>query len=129
MLNAGSAARVTGEVYMKWFLAVGGLLLVSAVPAQAQFGGSIGKVTFPNLTNYPATIFNSVVVSGTVQDFAPTTYVSYDKGVADAQAALAAKPKSLGEVAQEYSHEARPKAKLAFVQNAYGYAVIEQSQP
>jgi hypothetical protein len=126
MSNVGSATRVTGEAYMKWFLAVGGLLLVSAVPAQAQFGASIGKVTFPNLVNYPAAVLNSVVVSGTVQDFVPTTYVSYDKGVADGQAALAAKPKSLGEVAQEYSHQTRAKAKLAFVQNAYGYAVIEQ---
>jgi hypothetical protein len=114
---------------MKWVLAVGCLLLVSVVPAQAQFasvgGGSIGHVNFPNLTGHPATVFNSVVVSGSVQDFIPTTYVSYDKGVADGQAALAAKPKSLGEVAQEYNHEAKPKAKLAFVQNAYGYAVIE----
>jgi hypothetical protein len=113
---------------MKWLLVVGALLLVSAVPAQAQSvgsgGGSIGHVSFPSITHLPATQFNSVVVSGSDQDFVPTTYVSFDKGVAEGRTTLATQPKSLGELAQEYCGQARPKAKVAFVQNDYGDAII-----
>jgi hypothetical protein len=113
---------------MKWLLVVGGLLLVSAIPAQAQTvgfgGGSIGHMTFPSITHLPATQFNSVVVSGSDQDFVPTTYVSFDKGVAEGRTTLAMRPKSLGELALEYSGQTRPKAKVAFVQNDHGEAII-----
>ena len=119
---------------MKWLLAVGGLLLVSAVPAQAQFvgsgggGGSIGHINFPSLSSPPATQFNAVVVSGTEQDFVPTTYAPYDQVLAQGRTTqAAATPKTLGEVAQEYSREAKPKAKLAFVQDEYGNAIIARA--
>src|SRR5579862_8733852 len=101
---------------MKWLLVVGALLLISAIPAQAQSvgfgGGSIGHVSFPSLTHLPVTQFNSVVVSGSDQDFVPTTYISFDQGVAEGRTTLAMQPKSLGELAQEYNGQARPKAKV-----------------
>jgi hypothetical protein len=113
---------------MKWLLAVGGLLLVSAMPAQAQLGGGIGSmghVTFPGLTSYPATQFNTVVVSGTANAYVPTTFASYDQALAQAQsAAQLVTTKSLGEVAHEYSRETRPKARFAFVQDNNGHAII-----
>jgi hypothetical protein len=109
----------------KWLLIAGGLLLVSTVPAQAQIGGSIGHVSFPNITNCPPTQFAATVSSGTAQDFVPTTYAPYDQALAQGRTAAAvAAPKSLGEVAQEYSHEAKPQAKLAFEQNEYGQAMV-----
>jgi len=113
---------------MKWLLVVGGLLLVSSIPAQAQTvgfgGGSIGRVTFPSMTHFPETQFNSVVVSGSDQDFVPTTFVSFDTGIAEGCTTLAMQPKSLGEIAHEYSVQARPRARVAFVQNDYGDAII-----
>jgi len=113
---------------MKWLMVSGVLLLVSAIPAQAQSigfgGGSIGRVTFPSMTHFPETQFNSVVVSGSEQDFVPTTFVSFDRGIAEGCTTLGMRPKSLGEIAHEYSVQARPKAKVAFVQNDYGEAVI-----
>jgi hypothetical protein len=115
---------------MKWFIVVGGLLLASAIPAQAQTigsgGGSIGRATFPSMTHYPETQFNSIVVSGSEQDFIPTTFVSFDKGIAEGCTTLGMRPKSLGEIAHEYSVQARPKAKVAFVQNDYGDAIIRR---
>jgi hypothetical protein len=113
---------------MKWLIVVGGLLLASAIPAKAQTigfgGGSIGRVTFPSMTHFPETQFNSVVVSGSDQDFVPTTFVSFDKGIAEGCTTLGMRPKSLGEIAHEYSVQARLKAKVAFVQNNDGDAII-----
>jgi hypothetical protein len=113
---------------MKFFLAVGGLLLVSAVPARAQLGvgvgGSISRVSFPTMLSYPATQFDSTVVSGSKQDFVPTTYVPFDRGLELGRASLAATSKSLAEVAAENSRAVRPKAKVAFVQNSDGDAII-----
>jgi hypothetical protein len=109
---------------MKWLLAVGGLLLVSAAPAHAQIGGSISKVSFPAVISNPPTQFAATVVSGTAQDFVPTTYASYDQAIAQGRAALAIKQKSLGEVAQEYNHEAKVKAQFTFEQNESGQAMV-----
>lgn len=114
---------------MKLFLALGGLLLVTAVPAQAQLGGgagggSIGHVSFPAVLSIPPTQFNSTVVSGSAQDFVPTSYVSFDQGVEQGLALLAAKHKSVAEVAEENNRAARPKAKVAFVQSDDGAAMI-----
>src|SRR5579872_941305 len=80
---AWQAIVLSGGAKMKWLLAVGGLLLVSAVPAQAQMGGvgSMGHVTFRGLTSYPATQFNAVVVSGTANTYVPTTFASYDQAL------------------------------------------------
>ena len=114
---------------MKWLLAVGGLLLVSAVPAQAQLGGgvggSLGHVNFRGATSYPETQFNAIVVSGTANSYVPTTFALYDQALAQVQStARLVTPKSLGEVAQEYSRETRPKAKFALVQDNDGNAII-----
>jgi hypothetical protein len=81
-------------------------------------------VSFPAISSPPPTEFNSVVVSGTEQDFIPTTFASYDQAISQGRITLATTPKTLAEVAQEYSHEARPKAKLALVQDDYGNAII-----
>jgi hypothetical protein len=112
------------EAQMKWLFAVAGLLLVSAAPAHAQIGGSISKVSFPPLISNPPTQFAVTVVSGTTQDFTPTTYASYDAAIAQGRAALAITQKSLGEVAQEHNREVKVKAKFTFEQDEYGQAMV-----
>jgi hypothetical protein len=113
---------------MKWLLAVGGLLLVSAIPAQAQMGGtggSLGHVNFRGATSYPETQFNAIIVSGTANAYVPTTFAFYDQALAQSQTtARLATSKSLGDIAHEYSRETRPKAKFALVQDNDGNAII-----
>jgi hypothetical protein len=111
---------------MKWALVVGGFLVVSAMPVQAQSiglaGGSLNRES--RLPSRPVAQFRSEVVSGTEQDFVLTTYASYDQALVAGRTELMVMPKSLGEVAREYAREAKPKPKFAFEQNEYGQAMV-----
>jgi hypothetical protein len=77
------------------------------------------------LTSYPVARFNVTSVSGSQQDYIPSTFVSYDEAVAAGRAILNAPPKSLDEVARETSTNRRETAKLALVQDANGNAIIQ----
>lgn len=140
--SAGTGAR------MKRLLGLAVLTAGLAVPAHAQApramaasmapspmssgsgggGGGFGGGSSSGggkLTSYPVARFNVTSVSGSQQDYIPSTFVSYDEAVAAGRAILNAPPKSLDEVARETSTNRRETAKLALVQDANGNAVIQ----
>ncbi|MGA2509591.1 MAG: hypothetical protein ABSG27_05125 [Candidatus Acidiferrales bacterium] len=121
---------------MKKILGLAVLALGLAVPAHAQFlgasvgsgsnvgsGGGVGSVVFHVLPSVPPAHFAIVYVTGT-DSFTPSAFVAYDQAVAEGIAALNLKEKSVAEVAAENSVAHAPRAKLAFVQNSAGDAVI-----
>jgi hypothetical protein len=112
-----------------WLAAI---VLASSIPAHAQFGGTIsstggiGTVSFRSLPAVPPATFNSTAISGSQGEFTPSTFTLFKDGMAEGQALLDAKPKTLGEIAAEYRETPRPKAKVVLTQDAYGYPVIEK---
>ncbi len=121
---------------MKKILGLAVLALGLAVPAHAQFlgntvgsGGNVGGVgglsgvAFRALPSVPPAHFAIVYVTGT-DSFTPSAFVAYDQAVAEGIAALNLKEKSVAEVAAENNAAHAPRAKLAFVQNSAGDAVI-----
>jgi hypothetical protein len=124
---------------MKLVIGVGALILLFSLPALAQSygnnvgsggslntgaslnaGGGLGSVSFHTLPSIPETRFHLVVVSGSADEFIPSTYVSFQKAVEMGGALEPAKPKSLAEVALEYRNEKKAKAELARSQGAGG---------
>ena len=89
-------------------------------------GSGSGTVGFHTLPNYPRTQFQAIDVSGTAYDFTPSSWTSFNAGLAQGQAALAARARSLADVAAETRHSERPKAKLIIMQDAFGNAVIQR---
>lgn len=90
-------------------------------------GGSGGGFSSggSKLPSYPVAHFNVTSVSGSQQDYIPSTFVSYDDAVAAGRAILDAPPKSLDQVARESGSSHRQMAKLKLVQDANGKPVIE----
>ena len=76
------------------------------------------------LTAYPCTRFGVASVSGSLQDFTPSTFLAYDQALAEGRAILANPPKPIGEVAHDQPSAPLQKAKLALIQDANGYPVI-----
>jgi hypothetical protein len=116
------------------------LILLFSLPAQAQhfgggagsygaFGGggaggaSAGTVSFQTLPSVPRAQFRMIDVTGPSQ-YVASSWVTFEQGVAQGRADLAARPKPLAEVAAAYRAAPREKATLAFVQDADGNAVI-----
>lgn len=87
------------------------------------FGGgySAGGIKLPS---YPVACLGVTSVSGSQQDYVPSTFVAYDKALAEGRAILSAPPKSVAEAAREQGSSRTEKAKLALVQDDYGNAVI-----
>jgi hypothetical protein len=88
----------------------------------ASSGG--GTVIFHTLTAVPSTQFLLIDVSGLDGQFVPSSWIQFEKGLAEGHAVLAAQRKSLAEVAAENRLTERPKAKLIITQDARGNAVI-----
>lgn len=134
---------------MKRFLGLAILAAGLAVPAHAQMSHSVsaggaantltsngggggygggglggGSSSGNKLTNCPRAQFSVAAVSGTQQDYVPSTFVSYDKAVAEGRNILAAPPKSIVEAAHEQAEAHAEKAKLALVQDYNGNAVV-----
>lgn len=65
-------------------------------------------------------------VDGNAGDYVPSTFVSYDKALAEGRALLAARPISLGQFARENQPAATAKAKFELVQDHHGYPVIRK---
>jgi hypothetical protein len=84
-------------------------------------GNSMGR---GKLTDYPKARFGVASVSGTQHDYVPSTFVSYDKALAEGRAVLATPPQSPAEAARQQVTAHTEKAKLALVQDDYGNAVI-----
>jgi hypothetical protein len=92
-------------------------------PGSAVGGG--GTVGFHTLPAAPPTQFQMVDISGQRDDYIPSSWTEFERGLARGQAELAAGSKTLGEVAAENRRAARPKAKFEIIQDAAGTAVIQ----
>ena len=77
---------------------------------------------FPDAHSLPDASTQVQTFSGNTE-FVPSLFMSYDKALAKGVADLAAKPKTLAEVAQENRKEERAKAETSFVQDAKGKPV------
>jgi hypothetical protein len=124
--------------------ALGVLMLVSCAPAYAQayvgssassYGSAINsgqngmaKASFPTHYSLPDASTQVLTYSGSNSEFVPSLFMSYDKALAKGVADLAAKPKTLAEVAQEYRKEQRAKAQTSFVQDANGKPVKAEKE-
>lgn len=98
----------------------------SSVPAAGGgvggggFSGGFGGVAVHN----PSAHFSVTSVSGSPQEFVPSTFVSYDKAVAEGQNVLDTPEPTVAEAARKQGDTHAEKAKLALVQNYYGKAII-----
>ena len=94
------------------------------------FGGSPiaggGTINFHTLPSVPRAQFQMVDVSGGDVSFFPSSFVQFEKGIAEGEAALAARQKSLGEAALENRSTEKPRAKLTITQDSFGNAIIER---
>ncbi|HTX14385.1 MAG TPA: hypothetical protein VMD77_03740 [Candidatus Baltobacteraceae bacterium] len=135
---------------MKRFLGLTILILGLSVPAHAQArasafssgtslsgggvsgagggggmgGGLSGTVNFNVLPAIPPTSLPSSAISGTDNDFVPSTFLPYDKAIAAGQDVLDAEHKSVAEAAAENSRARKLKARADIIENAAGDAVI-----
>jgi len=82
--------------------------------------GSLHGVPFHPSTGSSGTQFHMSVAAGSEADFTPSVYVPFEKAVAEGRAELAAKPKTLAEVAFENKAAKRTKAELTLVQDDNG---------
>jgi hypothetical protein len=96
----------------------------TAVGQGGSGGGGGGTVAFHTLSAVAPTQFLMIDVSGVSGEFIPSSWIQFDKGLAEAQAQLAAQGKSLAEVAAEYRRTERARAKLTIIQDSVGNAVI-----
>lgn len=105
---------------MKSVLLLGAFLLIFSVPAYGQHAGAAGTpAATPNsggggggggmgvaggggLLNVPVTQFHFLIASGSESDFKLTSYLAFDKAVAEGRVVLSAKSVDLGKVAREY---------------------------
>jgi hypothetical protein len=127
---------------MKLLVGLGALILLFSLPAHAQLGtvggssssysgtalnssnaSSVPAVVFPQITPLPAKRFEMSLTSGSSFEFVPSTFVCFDKAVGQGVADLAAKPKSIVQVAQENRNTERTKAQISFVQDGKGKLV------
>ena len=104
---------------MKSLLLLGALLLIFSVPAYGQRAGSVGTPSAaPSsggggggggggasggaLLNLPVTKFHFLIASGSESDFKMTSYLPFDKAVAEGRVVLSTKNVDLGKLAREY---------------------------
>lgn len=127
---------------MKSILAIAALFFLACVPARAQgylgtnassYSGSsvnnqhngMEKAYFPQHTTLPGPSSRMEITSGSNDEFIPSLFMCYDKALAKGITDLAAKPKTLVEVARENRKVQRSKASTSFVQDANGKLVKE----
>ncbi len=93
--------------------------------AGSPVGGSTGGAAagFHTLPTVPRTQFQAIDVSGGDVSFFPSSFMLFDKGIAEGESILASRQKTLAEVATENRHADKPKAKLNITQDAFGNVV------
>ena len=95
--------------------------------AGSPVGGSTGgAAAFRTLPTVPRTQFQAIDVSGGDISFFTSSFMQFDKGIAEGESILAARQKTLAEVASEYRNAEKPKAKLNITQDAFGNIVVER---
>ena len=119
---------------MKQVVVLGVLILGCSATAHAQFlGGSIGGVTLygptsPSRADTPPTRFAVTHVAGTDADFTPSSFRTFEQAVAEGKAALAAKSRTLAQIADENNKAQKAKARLAIMQDASGKVILTGSE-
>jgi len=88
--------------------------------------GGAGTVAFRTLPSYPRAQLGMLDVSGGDPSFLPSSFVQFEQGIAEGEAALAVRHKTLGDVASENRSAKKPKAQLMLTQDRFGNAVIER---
>jgi len=84
--------------------------------------GGLGSSGSGHLPSYPLAQFAVNAVSGTNEEFTPSTFLTFEQAIAAGKAAMP-DTRPLGEVAQENSDAQKAKAKIAFVQDASGNVI------
>lgn len=87
-------------------------------------GGGFGSGAGSRPTRYPVTQFGVASVSGSLQDFIPSTFLAYDKALATGRDILANPPKTVAEAAHNQEYSGTQKARIALIQDANGNPVI-----
>src|SRR5580704_5240134 len=91
---------------VKGLLGLGVLMLLCSRPAHAQYGGtigggsSLGVVRFQSLPSYAPFSYSVVGVSGSAQEYTPSTFLPFEEAVAEGTASYA-QPKTVAEVAAD----------------------------
>jgi len=75
-------------------------------------------------TSCPTARFSVTSVSGSQQDYVPSTFVVYDNALAEGRDILANPPKSVAEAAHEQPSVPAEKARISFIQDVNGKATI-----
>ncbi len=129
---------------MKRLIGIGAFVLLFSIPAHGQtvrrmssmsstatntvnggsggYGGSLSSGSGGRLPIYPAAHPAMLEVNGGDPSYAPSTFLTFEQAVAEGKAANAA-PKSLGQVAAEYSTAPKARAKFAFEQDGRGNVI------
>jgi hypothetical protein len=89
-------------------------------------GGSPGTVSFRTLPDVPRATFDAIRVSGSKDEFVPSSWTQFEAGLAEGRAQLAREQKTLGEIAAENREIEKPKAKLMIVEGADGRMTIQR---
>lgn len=117
---------------MKSLLAAAVLVLVASIPAHAQMGVISGlsinpmPPNVPILPHYAPASYQMLALSGNVTDFFSSTFLSYGEALHEG-IAMAARDRqriTLVEVARETRAAHKNPARVFFVQDAHGNAVL-----
>jgi hypothetical protein len=87
-------------------------------------GSGFGSGGGSRPTRYPVTQFGVASVSGSLQDFTPSTFLAYDKALATGRDILANPPKTVVEAAHNQVNSGTQKARIALIQDANGNPII-----
>jgi hypothetical protein len=112
---------------MKYVLGSALLLLAVSAPAYGQSisGESLSPMpaNVPMLPHYAPSSPGMIELSGSYNDFFPSTFLPFDKAVAKGNAG-GQPQKTVVEAAREARAQRKPKAKALFTQDGHGNAII-----
>ena len=88
-------------------------------------GGGAPDASVNKLPSYPRACLNMAAVSGTRAEYVPSTFVAYDKAVADGQTIDDTPAPTVADAAraQRASAATSERSKFTVVQNYYGYPI------
>ncbi|HTR46348.1 MAG TPA: hypothetical protein VMM16_03040 [Verrucomicrobiae bacterium] len=104
--------------------AAGGPSSANSSGGGGGYGGGWGSSGGTRLTQYPLAHFAVTSVSGSQQDYVPSTFVAYNQAISHGQEILDAPPKTVAEAARENSIARMQKARVVVVQGPNGEMVV-----
>jgi hypothetical protein len=87
-------------------------------------GGGYGGSFSGALPSYPSTQFAVTGASGSNAEFEPSTFVSFEKAVAEGKQLILMENRTVAQAARENNAARKEKARLALTQDGDGYATI-----